>query len=254
MKTFNWLKILKKPFKKNFLRKISTSNNLIQKLILKLNAKTSIFTKLESLILRNFCNNKKNKKFTILQIGANDGKICDPLNWIIKNTNCNAFLIEPVPIYFKALKSEYSKFNNVECINKCITDKTGKVFMHIVNPGSEIFNWQKGIASLDANHYKRSKTNKKLIKKIEVDSINFTDLINSFNIKNIDVLVIDCEGYDIELIKLFPFNIFTPKIIMIEFDLDRVYSPEQGCEAFDFLLKNGYKYFHKDSDDLIAYK
>ena len=64
----------------------------------------------------------------------------------------------------------------------------------------------------------------------------------------------DCEGFDIELLKLFPFNSQSPKIVMIEFNLNSVYNSEQASEAFNILLKNGYKYFHKEWDDLIAYK
>tara|TARA_B100000287_G_scaffold334519_1_gene319857 strand:+ start:256 stop:930 length:675 start_codon:yes stop_codon:yes gene_type:complete len=73
----------------------------------------------------------------------------------------------------------------------------------------------------------------KIIKKIQ--SKKLTNIINSskFKSKPIDFLSVDCEGFDLEVIKTLDFKLYSPKLICIEI-------PNKNNE--DLKTKDTYKY------------
>ncbi len=62
----------------------------------------------ENLIYRYY---KHHKKLNFIQIGANDGKSNDPINFFIKENkkNVKGYLFEPDPEYYKLLTNNYKK-------------------------------------------------------------------------------------------------------------------------------------------------
>lgn len=71
-----------------------------------------------------------------------------------------------------------------------------------------------------------------------VRTVTFEYILNKYNINRIDLLMIDTEGYDFELIKMFPFNILRPRLIIFEHSH---FSDEVKNQCNNFLLKNSYK-------------
>ncbi|MEY8768502.1 FkbM family methyltransferase [Francisella philomiragia] len=203
---------------------------------------------LESLICK-----KNHKNFFFLQIGANNGKRFDPIFNVVKSLNLRGLAIEPVEEYYNELVENY-KNSSVIPVNKAIYEENKKVSIFRVKQSAELPEWSKGIASLNPDHYKKSQTDEKNIVEEVVDAITFEKLFRDYNVKHIDLLQIDTEGYDYNLLKLFPFEKYQPSIIHFEHGLpNSIMTIEQVSEINMLLLKLGYKTIMKEYD-CIGYK
>jgi len=172
---------------------------------------------LKNIIKENFLNFDKLK---LLQIGANDGISADPIYDLIMNDKrINAYLVEPQKESFELLSKNYSSIledNRILLLNYAITNKNEKIKIYINNG----FNGTDGHSSLIIR-------NKLIIDNILysdfnensyelVNGITFEKLKDITNVYYYDIIVIDTEGYDIEIIKMmFDNNIF-PKILYFE--------------------------------------
>ena len=54
------------------------------------------------------------------------------------------------------------------------------------------------------------------MEEINVKCVKFSDFIKSKNIRSLDLLIIDTEGYDYEIIMSIDFEILKPNIIRFE--------------------------------------
>ena len=160
-----------------------------------------------------------NKKFVLCQIGANDGVSADPIYDIIKeNKNIEAHLVEPQQEAFKLLIKNYSNINNenrVYFYNYALTNTNDAVKLY----KNTAVNGTDGHSSLLIRDLdvvnnivvaKYTENDYELVKGITCVVLNTK--IN----KNIDVLVIDTEGYDVEIIKMYIENNIFPKVIYFE--------------------------------------
>ena len=76
-------------------------------------------------------------------------------------------------------------------------------------------------------------------KQVTIQAYRLNDLLEKFNITNIDFLNIDVEGNDFKVISTFNFSKFKPKLISIE---QNIYNLEiiTNSECHKLLLKNNY--------------
>lgn len=153
-----------------------------------------------------------NEEVFLIQIGANDGVMADPVNSFIKNnSNVSALLIEPQKEVFKILQENYSDFlNRVSFLNVAITetDSQVKLYKNIDPLGSSghstlLLRQNEYAGHFDENFYEL------------VDGICVSTLLEKVD-KNINILVTDTEGYDIEIIKQFISNKILPDVIFFE--------------------------------------
>jgi hypothetical protein len=84
-----------------------------------------------------------------------------------------------------------------------------------------------------------------LIREISVPIIGINDLISkSFN-HSPNIFSLDVEGLDIEILKAFNFNEYTPEIICVE-SISHPYTQdttEKVNDIFELMNKNGYMMF-----------
>ena len=214
--------------------------------------------------------NKKDIKF--IQIGACDGESFDPIFKLIKNNKWQGVLVEPIPRYFNKLKDNYKNSKGLHFVNKAIGNGNDKVTMYTISEEGLNFlpKWTIGISSIrdDKNalsesywktedakqHIKRGVTYeliKKYTEAIEVDSIRFMDLLDEFEIKDLDLLQIDAEGFDFEIIKQIDFDKIVPKIIHFEFN-SLTETEKKECKKL--LENNGYKFSFYSKMDALAIK
>lgn len=168
-------------------------------------------------------------------------------------SECEAYLIEPVETSFKALQALHPKNDRIHLINTAITSKSGKARMTIVNP-SVASNWQRGISSLREDFHRISGTQTDSTQNIIVNATTFEDLFDQLDLQKIDVLLTDCEGYDLELLKMFPFSTHQPRIIQVEMDTRNVFSPKECGYFIELMISQGYHNFQTFNEDLIAWK
>lgn len=157
------------------------------------------------------------KPFVLCQIGANDGISADPVYDIIKeNKNIESHLVEPQKDAFNLLTKNYNDLKErVFFYNYALTNKNEKIKLY----KNTAINGTDGHSSLlirdtdIVNNIvvaKYSENNYETVQGITVDILQ-----NKIK-KNIDLLVIDTEGYDVEIVKMFINNKIFPKIIFFE--------------------------------------
>jgi FkbM family methyltransferase len=171
--------------------------------------------KLKDILKKTFNNNK----FLICQIGANDGISADPIyDFIKENINVEAHLIEPQLEAFQLLKKNYQDIIDQKRIyfyNYAISNKNEKIKLY-KNTAENGTDGHSSLLIRDLDIVNGIEVAKYTENDYElVDSLTVKKLKNKIK-KNIDVLVIDTEGYDIEIVKMFINSNIYPKVIYFE--------------------------------------
>jgi FkbM family methyltransferase len=179
------------------------------------------------------------EKVFLIQIGANDGIMADPVNKFIKNNiNVSALLIEPQKEIFKILQKNYSDvLDRVSFLNYAIAKSNSKIklYRNIDPLGSHghstlLLRQNEYAGHFDKNSYEL------------VDGIQVSTLLKKID-KHINILVIDTEGYDIEIIKQFISNKTFPDVIFFEKPYpspgnDRLNIVETGNQVLETIICN----------------
>jgi hypothetical protein len=84
-----------------------------------------------------------------------------------------------------------------------------------------------------------------------VRCISFTSLLEEFQVRKIDLLHLDTEGYDFEIIKLIPFGVLKPNLIFYE----HMHLGTKGNDdCVKLLTQNGYKIVKMKMDTLAYFE
>lgn len=160
----------------------------------------------------------------IVEVGANDGKTADPIfRTIQRNKHWRAMLIEPVPHMFERLKEAYSGLERCILVNVAIAPTSGTLPIYYVVPKAkevmpEIPDYFEQLPSFDKKNILDFLGPKgaSLLRERMVDTVPLSELPARHQIKEVDFLQIDAEGFDFEVLKTFPFDAMKPAIVCIE--------------------------------------
>jgi len=192
----------------------------------------------------------KKKGFNFIQIGSGDGIYDDPIRKYIIKYKWKGIMLEPIPINFKKLIESYPIGNNIEFVNKAIFNKKGFQPIYTID---KITSKMPKYAHLISSFYPKIIQNHPIsndnITTIEVECVTFNDLIREYNITELDLLHIDCEGYDTEIIKSIDFSKIKPNIIMYEYIHTQ---SEANQQTKELLEREGYTTL-QIGYDIIAY-
>lgn len=159
-----------------------------------------------------------NKTPTIIQIGAHDGIVGEEYGlqeFLESIQSFNLILVEPILKYFNNLKLVYSNYgDSVTYCNHAISETNENVYMK-----------EQGCMSFVSN-----------FGNICVKSKTWEQFISDNNVKLIDLLLLDCEGYEFNIIKQINFKKNKPKVIRYEY---MHIANKEECD--NFLINNGYK-------------
>ena len=175
------------------------------------------------------------KSIFVVQVGANDGINHDPIHKFIKRDGWSGVLIEPQPDVFRhKLFPLYRRNKGIHLENIALCNEVGLMDMYRLSFCAE--RWATGlttfhlktlkdkvdsgsIATTARNNGVEPPQNKEdFIEKIKVETKSFPFLFEKYNIKQVDVLQIDAEGYDFEIIKMFNVAKHQPKVVVFETD------------------------------------
>ena len=194
--------------------------------------------------------------FFFVQIGANDGINHDPLHEYVTKYNLSGLVVEPQPDVFELLRQNYKHFKKVTCLNFAVGSTPGKLPFYTVKESTKTPQNFLSVTSLGSFNRdvlvrtlrKQMKNPEQHIQEIQVNTITFSELTK--NVKKIDFLQIDCEGYDWEILKMVDFDKFSPSIINFE---NNHLSTQDRQASEELLTSKGYKFF-KYNIDTCAYK
>jgi len=151
----------------------------------------------------------------IIQIGANNGK--DEVFDLINQNKFNielAILIEPIPFIIDDLKTQYKDLNNVSIENIAINDDPNSKHLtlyYIENSNYEVSSFNKEHV---IEHKPKDEINE--IKSLDVPCMTFNNIMEKYNLIDLDYLFIDTEGLDVHIIASIDFQKYNIKNIIFE--------------------------------------
>ena len=186
---------------------------------------------------------------TFVVVGAMDGIRHDGLYpHVIRHPMWHGIMIEPVKDHYDTLVDNF-KHLNIHFENSAITEKTGTAEITRIPKslvGTVLPDWTDGISTLK-NDTTIQKYSEYSVKEI-INTITVEDLVKKYSINHIDLIQIDCEGYDYEVFQSFWEHGFRPKFIKVE----KVFFTEAQLNDMIALVEsNGYTY-RIIGDDIIC--
>jgi FkbM family methyltransferase len=211
--------------------------------------------------------------FSIVQIGAYIGDTeNDPLFDFLhrrlgqkpNSTEIKVVLVEPIREYFDQLRQNYEGVGNLYFENVAIAEKEGEIEMFRLNadPVAHGFpEWLSQLSSLKKermeelwDNYERHEEAKRFYLEHrvteKVKAVTLQQLLDKHQIKQLDLLQIDAEGYDYEILKTIDFNNFRPRYINYE----RVLLQEDEPACREMLMAAGYELIDWGQDTLCILK
>lgn len=199
-------------------------------------------------------NMKAPDKFYFIQIGAFDGFECDPLYKFIIKHSWQGVMLEPQPEAFKKLSELHRERKQIRMVNAAISSQKRRSDFYILE-GEQLPSWARGMASFDKENIIKHRNIlpgiENHITHTQIDCVTFEDLFDQFSISHLDLLQIDTEGFDAEVIYMFPFDKLKPGIIHFE----SKHLPKQPLEKLlDYLTAMNYLIAYDGSEDMLAVK
>ncbi len=219
-----------------------------------------------SSFLNDLSKRKKSNLFFI-QVGANDGNWNDPIYKFIRRDGWSGILIEPQKVIYDRLLENYKRLSNLFFENVAIDSAEGEKNLYKISFSNS--QWAAGISSfikndiqklIDAGYVDRMSKLEQLtppsnqkdwICEESVKVTTLRNIISKHHLKQIDLIMIDTEGYDFEIIKTIPFDYIKPEVIVYEHSH---FNEQIKTECSDFLINAGYKLIHTESDTIAISK
>ena len=175
----------------------------------------------------------------IVQVGAFDGQVDDPLNDILQNENVSAILVEPQKIPYVRLAARYATNPRVCLINAAVAEHDGVAKLYVPGSGAS------PQASIIAQHHRRFGCDAKGIREIEVPCVSVGSLLNRFDGEDLHLLQVDAEGMDYQILKWFFDAGAEPDVLNFE---SRHLSKTERLASRQLLNARGYWWIDSDQD------
>ena len=218
---------------------------------------------------------EKQKKITIVQIGAYKGfSSNDYINrFITKHCNTERYsktngifilLIEPVKHIFNELLENYKNYYSIVFENSAVAETCGEKKFYMLNNEINLSEmgmpeWLDQLGSLLPErieklweNYEGNTIYQKFLRENtivkNVMCVTFDELIDKYNLKEIDLLQIDTEGYDYKILSSINFEKIRPKYINYE----RVLLQKEESACRNLMLLKNYRIHDHGQDSLCT--
>lgn len=153
-----------------------------------------------------------------VQIGAFDGQTGDQIHDYVVRYGWSGILVEPQRKSFEALRRTYAGHPGLELRNVAITDRREQRALYTIRDAPGLPEWASQTASFDRAQVEKHRLagidGEDLIETEMVECITLTDLL--VDVTHIDLLQVDVEGYDAEIIRMFDFARYRPRVVRFE--------------------------------------
>jgi FkbM family methyltransferase len=188
-----------------------------------------------------------NKINIIIDVGSHKGEY---IFNIIKNFHYNKiYCFEPNPKIFNILKKKISKKQNIELNNIGVGNIEGS---EILNENLESSSTSINQLNTSSKYFKKKYfflnpfQNKSITKPIKIKITTLGNFIETQDIKSIDLLKIDTEGYELKVIEGLGKEIKKIKYIHFEHHFDDMIIKNYNLSNIhDYLKKNNFKKIFK---------
>lgn len=188
-----------------------------------------------------------------VEIGANDGKMMDPLRATVLATRWRGWLIEPVPELHAELERNYAGAGDrVIAVNAAIGTSDGPLEFHHLReltgrpplPG-----WARGLGSFRREvilkHVERLPTLPEHLTTVQVPSLTWQSFCARWSVPRVDVVLIDTEGFEAQILAQLDLVVWRPVLLIFEHHhLD----PATVSALHERLRTAGYRLFTEGLD------
>jgi FkbM family methyltransferase len=160
---------------------------------------------------------------SVVQVGAFDGISNNALDYIKLSNICelHAVLIEPNPVAYKKLASNFSHIASVVPVNVAIDAADGIRSFTVVRPHkSSEYHWIEQLSSFDKqtilSHSGKVPDLKSYMDDVSVVCSTLSTVLTINSIDNLDVLLVDTEGYDAVIVEHALNLSAQPSVVLFE--------------------------------------
>lgn len=160
-----------------------------------------------------------------VEIGANDGIKHDHLRPYILSSAWRGVMVEPVPYLFERLQANYAGIDRIAFENVAIADRDGDLpFYYVVDASQDeresLPEWYDGIGSFSREkllaHGKDIPDIADRIVAEDVKAVTFESLCRRQGQSEVNLVLIDAEGYDAEILRNIDFSVRRPRLLIYE--------------------------------------
>lgn len=165
-----------------------------------------------------------------VEVGSNEPQDLNSQSYYLeKDLNWKCFLVEANPKLVQKTKISRPK---AEILNfACVEPKKNKQLVTLYIPLNKKNNEISGHAAVEKNI---DEHNYEKFREVSVQGRTLSDILEIFQVKEIDILSIDVEGYEYEVLLGLNFDLCSPKLILLE-------DKNLYLNKHNILVKNGYK-------------
>jgi FkbM family methyltransferase len=187
-----------------------------------------------------------------VQVGGSDCGLNDPLTAYVLSNNAKGLIIEPIPEYFFKAQERYKSISGLKFYNCAIDFKRGIKKMYKIKNIPGLPDWAYQVCSFSKEILLKHKNFipqiENLIETENVPTAPLLDLLQESGFEDVDLLLIDTEGYDAEVLKMFPFHLHRPLLVIFE----HKHLPEdKKNNALRLLAEFKYK-IYEQAEDVVA--
>jgi FkbM family methyltransferase len=157
---------------------------------------------------------------TFVQIGANDGVHDDPIRRHVLAHGWRGVLVEPDPIHFARLQSNYAGQSNRTRVNAAVGSGRSMTFYYIDPAAADLPGWTRGIGSLIEENVRKHAAECPAItphiRSRPIPTLTVNEIFERLGTPEIDLVVTDIEGYDAEIIRQIDFTRWRPRCLFYE--------------------------------------
>jgi FkbM family methyltransferase len=180
---------------------------------------------------------------TFMQIGANDGKRNDPIYKHVLKHNWRGLLVEPDPNLFARLQTNYAGQEQLKFLNTAVgTGKSAEFYFIDIASAQNAPSWANGLGSLCKevvlSHQALWPELPSLLRSRTIETIPPEALFDTFGQSEVDLLLMDVEGYEHDIITNIDFRKRDVAVVYYE----HKHLPRNKHEAvLRYLTNHGYR-------------
>jgi len=197
---------------------------------------------------------QRKSRIKFIQVGASDCGLNDPLKEYVLNGCAKGLVIEPIKQALFRAQEQYRNISGLYFANCAIDYKKGTRTIYKIKNVPGLPEWAYQVCSFSRDvllkHEKEIPEVKNLVVKEDVRTETLTDLMEKSGFERPDLLLIDTEGFDADILKMFPFKNHCPALVIFE----HKHLDNKQQKNSSKLLKSYSFQMWKTSTDTICWK
>lgn len=187
---------------------------------------------------------RSNQPFRFIQVGALEmNGHFNLVDAARRFDNYRGVLIDAQPLAIQRLTSRYRDDPFITVLHRAVTNASGEVvFYSVDNDDKTLPAWVEALASLSRDNIRKFERDAPGISariiETRVLATSLAEVVGAYFAGELDLLMIDAEGHDLQILCTFPFNEMKPAVVFLE---HRHLNAEDREEAIRILISHGYR-------------